>query len=694
MNRKLSLPTAGRQRLHTFPLVFCKEKGQNGSVLIGVIAMMVVLTALGAALLPLSSTSDLNPVHANFQQKAYYLAESGYRYAASVFLHAGDAKEGQVPADVNGAMDDRDDSLAAMHGNSYPLQGSDGNFGLYFRSYYYKSLNAVAVNGDLTATPFGVVPFAAGINKPGYLKVGETKFDYHYNTVSVAANSITFNGIDSAVEVGRKVVFPVCRAVAGNVADGGDLVFQANTGCDLFPPRNGWFTINNSNNPGAPAKDGIYLYKMLDTANNQFTGITSLTGASFPLSLVATDYIVNQRFTHATSTGRIDNAQVVRDVDFFLSVVARRNVPGVAEDLADPLLFTFEEPDNDADGLPDPMEMKTGAGFGLAEIAIEDGDEALHAERDPGNPKGVIVGPISPIFEEAWNASQQFLSYDVQVKIKVKHDEQNFVFVHNDDFYMPGISVRLNTLGTGQMKYLGISYIYTRQDQGNIRDKIDDALFLAANDANNDKISDQPMLILWEFGPTGVNDIHLLAYALLDNADHVIEHDVFLKDWSTLVVRVQERQDGNGRYNDIRVYYADEAAHGVASGDPLDNDRMEYPRNPRIGPANLLDLKWPVDDVSYWGAANDRFTLVQWAVPVDNRVIRVSPAGEANAVLRVRDDDYVTNFVSWDTTRPEVGLHAFGGNTFNIFFDDFAVRFPKSSVIDSPAPGFQEPVQQ
>ena len=57
------------------------KNNQKGSILIGIIAAMVLFAAIGTAMLSLTSTATMNQVMANSAARAYYLAESGIRYA-------------------------------------------------------------------------------------------------------------------------------------------------------------------------------------------------------------------------------------------------------------------------------------------------------------------------------------------------------------------------------------------------------------------------------------------------------------------------------------------------------------------------------------------------------------------------------------------------------------------------------------
>ena len=54
---------------------------QKGSVLVVLVIAIIIFALLGAAMLSLTSTSAVNQVLAYSSSRAYYLAESGFRYA-------------------------------------------------------------------------------------------------------------------------------------------------------------------------------------------------------------------------------------------------------------------------------------------------------------------------------------------------------------------------------------------------------------------------------------------------------------------------------------------------------------------------------------------------------------------------------------------------------------------------------------
>ncbi len=63
---------------------------QKGTVLVGLVIAIIIFALMGAAMLSLTSTSALNQVWANSSSRAYYLAESGFRYAKTGYKNTVD----------------------------------------------------------------------------------------------------------------------------------------------------------------------------------------------------------------------------------------------------------------------------------------------------------------------------------------------------------------------------------------------------------------------------------------------------------------------------------------------------------------------------------------------------------------------------------------------------------------------------
>ncbi len=61
-------------------------KKSNGGVLVSTIVAMVIMGLLGAGMVSMLSSSTFHEVRANHGQRAFYLAESGFRYASVAML--------------------------------------------------------------------------------------------------------------------------------------------------------------------------------------------------------------------------------------------------------------------------------------------------------------------------------------------------------------------------------------------------------------------------------------------------------------------------------------------------------------------------------------------------------------------------------------------------------------------------------
>lgn len=74
-----------------------RDNGARGGVLIGAVAAMVVMGALGAGMVSMLGTAALHEVRANHGERAFYLAESGFRFAVSTSREGGRAALEALP---------------------------------------------------------------------------------------------------------------------------------------------------------------------------------------------------------------------------------------------------------------------------------------------------------------------------------------------------------------------------------------------------------------------------------------------------------------------------------------------------------------------------------------------------------------------------------------------------------------------
>lgn len=676
---------------------------RRGSLLIGLIITMVVFAALGAAMLPLTTTAIYNPIGANSAARAYFLAESGYRYAASVFLHAGDES-------------DQDDALETMHNQTYTLSDQEGQFQLSVYSYWFKTVSAP--NGrNLTAEAIGGIPSDITFGA-GYLYING--WSYSYSSASVNGDQVTFvrshwEGNWPYISTGT-ACYPTVLSYSYHsqtVTEGGNITFNSWYPANAFPEKNGRISIN----------DHIYQYATCNLTTNQLEGITDPNDDDMDTFYVSNNTsIILQKFISFHSVGSFAPGGVMaasREVIYHVPIDTGETT--ATSEFHD----TFEN-----------MNKWHDSTMGSHAIASVSGDNALDVTGYTDTQRAVIAldwDETDVDLEESWESAGNYLSYDVQVK----------VMVDNESYYMAGITFRMESDGDGY----GVSFL--RGVNGYPYDGVYDDLVPPVYQSG---YVTYPMIVLWRQWNND-NQREWLAYKVLSSSDHVVDSDSYLKSFSTLVVRIQEGygigfnsggttaitdgdtvtgqstgstgvvkgdpivtsgswSSGNAygylllnnvtgnfsshenllvdsenratsfatesRYNLIRIYYGDTSAHGTASTDATDNDRLANTRG---------TVNWPADEVDEWTADTDYLTLVEWNSNVDNSVTLLSTTDEPNGIIA---SNSFTSPSSGSFTSSEVGLFAHGFSADEVYFDDFAIRTTGSASGYAFMPSLQE----
>jgi prepilin-type N-terminal cleavage/methylation domain-containing protein len=277
-------------------------QGQRGAILVTLIAAMVVFAALGAVMISMFGTAAMSQASGNYSQRAYYLAESGFRYAASRYI--------AVDLGSESANETARETLleSDLNGKTFSL-GGDGVFRLDVFPFYYKSTQAPTGN-ELPAKVFGGVPVSGSdFNWGSWVKVVKPDgITTTYNRISgvstLAPNTVRFYRIDAggtslswdssywdAINSKGSLITPVCipdRDVNGlklitNTDGSRDLAFKAATGARAFPEKNGIIMVKfyNAANPAEPITR-ILSYKQLDLNHNRLKGIGDPNGDSLP----------------------------------------------------------------------------------------------------------------------------------------------------------------------------------------------------------------------------------------------------------------------------------------------------------------------------------------------------------------------------------------------------------------------------
>jgi prepilin-type N-terminal cleavage/methylation domain-containing protein len=322
-----------------------RPQGQHGAMLVTLIAAMVTFSALGAVMIGMFGTSALSQVAGNNSMKAYYLAESGFRYAASRYIAEDAASEALREAARDNLLETK------LHGKTFSL-GSDGGFRIDAYPYYYKVTEIPSSNQLRTRVTGGFPLEGTSYNNGSWVQVKKT--DGSIQNVQISGVSThtyagynevrfwTFSGgnWDSTIDVGATVTpvsIPDRATLTATDSDGDGLLdyipFVASSGAAAFPARNGIFTVFVQGS----TERRILSYRELDIANRRLKGIgdpsglplTSLTLQDPGTGPLYTKVIELTKFIRLESTGTFGagSAAVNRKVTFYAPIGYARATP-------------------------------------------------------------------------------------------------------------------------------------------------------------------------------------------------------------------------------------------------------------------------------------------------------------------------------------------------------------------------------
>lgn len=145
------------------------------------------------------------------------------------------------------------------------------------------------------------------------------------------------------------------------------------------------------------------------------------------------------------------------------------------------------------------------------------------------------TSPGNPDFAQAWSDKNELLSYEAQIKVKVETKGG-----HGDHF-MHGISFRLSPQDPdwddlGSIQMYGISYFKSMDSIWPFNVRLDESFDAIMNNC--------VYIVLWE--KSGSSDtLSLMDYRKLTASDDVLDGSD-LKDWSTILLRLEEKFTGPG----------------------------------------------------------------------------------------------------------------------------------------------------
>lgn len=442
---------------------------------------MVVLAALGVAMVSLTSTSMFTGVSANSSARAYYLAESGYRYAESLYLNP---PSGTV-----------DDALNSLHDKTFSLAGNTGRFNLKIYPYYLKvdpAVTAGTATGQIRTRVVGAVPGDMSFSS-GRLKIGPkagTIYSYTSAGTSVSGGQtfVTFSGVTPQpfpYFTLNADVLPVARSISSsqtiNVGDA--LLLEAGTAA-AFPRCNGTFQVDNH----------LFAYRVNDLDNSRLLHITDPGAAPMaPLTVAAGSDIILQKFVKLDATGIVGQGDGEGDAS--REVVYNVPLPRTEEQRRE-----FRETFQDLSNWETPS---------LGTFALDIGRSALRVT-GTSSVSGMITGSLIPFKPSASNidlaaahlyGDPYFLSYDAQVKVGFVPEPApvgGFEPSPVPKYFTAGLSFRLDN----DRNSYGLSFLRGGSSDTAADDKIDNGMV---------PLDHKTMIVLWQATGSGSN-FKWLAY--------------------------------------------------------------------------------------------------------------------------------------------------------------------------------------
>jgi prepilin-type N-terminal cleavage/methylation domain-containing protein len=439
----------------------------SGNVLVGLVVTMLIFAVLAAGMVSLTSTSTSNQVTANSTARAYYLAESGFRYAASEYLNTGD-----LDSD-NTVEDDRNMILNGIHNVEFSLSDPTEKFRLRFYPFYYTT--AIAHNPSTTnflVTKFtGVQPPDLTVPATGKLEITDSitgkEAIYDYTAYDALSGTFTLTSVISEMIYDEMIVKPVANpSGAGTMTQNSNLTLA---NASTFPARNGKFKIN-----------GI-KYAYVSRNGNTLQNITDAEdpSRSFSVAVDSSTDVVLEPFVRVVSLGTAGQ----HDLGATRQITYNVPLPGPPTEGE---RVEFIDPFDDTTH----WNASTLGSHGVVDISGENVLKVTGVSGGFGSTKASLISinwsSTNVNFASAHRLAGSYLSYDTQTNIgfdTVPAPVNGFDPSPVPSYYGAGISFRLDD----SQNFYGISLM--RGNNGEPSDEIDNALL--PEDALN-------LIVLWQ----------------------------------------------------------------------------------------------------------------------------------------------------------------------------------------------------
>jgi hypothetical protein len=484
--------------------------GQQGVLLIGMIVVLFLVSSLVVAMMSQSTSTAFSLAYENSSNRAYYLAESGFRYAAARIKHGADMKTGLHLRDP-----------------SFSLAKSAGSFDLSLFPHYLETtgsitgatLSGIDIPGGYDNGSADALAFPGGSVKKIRIVAPDGTWDdiHEYATATLTPTqdattgkytaTVTFTGVNPSISKtlpSGTVILPVAEAdgdqnnVGNDDGSGGTIALSVKTGStQAFPKYNGNFYVEGQNT--------LYAYE--EKIGDTLAGITTPLDATQPppFSFADGDNLIAGRFVQVKSIGTFRNAS--RTLTYHTPM-------GTDIEKRFEFVETFADKSNWED-----------AAIGDHTIEEIDGGNALRVTGTGslgGSPKASLIAfkPSADTIDLAAAyryGNPNFLSYDAQVKI-------GFVDTDPDPdhgyepaepiplYYVAGLNFRLDD----DLNSYGLSFLRGSNSTSPTPDNIDDDLI---------PVDQTVMLVLWQQIDDGATP-NWIAYKDMSSARNYFSDNV------------------------------------------------------------------------------------------------------------------------------------------------------------------------
>jgi hypothetical protein len=410
---------------------------QTGSLLITLAVTFLILSAFSVAVVSFISTDTSQSVVENRGLNAYYLAESGYRIAGSMYLRTPNE---DFSSDSFSADDDKAEALSENI-DQYRFNLPDGQGAFHLEVYPYWFMRT----GGVFQFP-GHKPVNFSLPTSGFLKRGEDHGNVGfitYTNASISGNTLTLTPVPSAQNGDR--LYVTLRPTGNQTATvDANLVLNNPTGAQGFvPAKNGLINIDNNTNRF------MFTYNRAEFSGTSITlkGLKEAAGSfGNSVNVTSSTNVVFKKFIVLRSRGEVGQPTdpltfSQQSVDFFTPISdALQEDPPLVYTLQSQSDFNNNWTNNEGNSLEIGTYNTAGGGTNvyasLKSVISRDSNRYGY---------GSICLNKASDFSTKWKKNQHFLDYDVQVKIGTGNRLMQGA---------AGITLRNNTAGR-----IGVSFI-------------------------------------------------------------------------------------------------------------------------------------------------------------------------------------------------------------------------------------------